>query len=291
MNIGRPLPKKLLVHRNNRRLIAAASKKGGTFTVEYLDPVDGQPDTEEGVDPADVIKVVNSWDLARNGDWFMENQNSAAFPYRLWSKNRNVEQFADRVATFERASIASSARGGYLMFRSWDQMVAWSARKGIAPNGWTLDVSPTKAWVPVGDRRAATSTPAKPCKEGFAKCGRPVELDDEVGLCGRHAAAKRKRDENDARWRAEWEQARVQREEREHREQAAHDWVERLAGEFGVRTEALSDRHAGEVAVNPEGLYGLLVACQIELREMGIEVTELVPIELRHGRRAHGDEV
>ena len=197
---------------------------------------------------------------------------------------------ADGVARYAGPGLASSSRGGFLEFRSWEAVVEWSAAKGIAPAGWTVDRSPVKAWVPVGDRRAVNASPARPCQEAFAKCSRPVPLDDPIGLCGRHAAAKRKRDTNDELRHARLGQARVERRERDERVQAARDWAVRLRDEFGVIVDPLSGDHAGDVALGPEGLYGLLVACAAELRELDVDVAELVPIELRRHRRRQDEE-
>lgn len=284
MSSRNPLPKKMLVHRQSRRLLeSAVENDDGTFNVVYLDPIPGQVDFQSNVPADDVIGVVNSWDLAQPGDWTMRNENSAAFPFELSRKQASVEQFADDVATFHRGGLSSSSRHGSLRFRSWEAMCDWAARKGVAPHGWTVDRAKTKAWVPVGDRRAANRSPHRPCQAAFAACDRPVPVDDAGGLCGRHAAGKKRSDAKQAEWDARWAASEEQAERDEMRRLSAAAWAVRFREQFGISVEPVAATgQAGKVAVSPEGLHGLLATVEVELRQVGIDLADLVPIELRH---------
>lgn len=284
------------MHRSTRRLIVSAKKDGTyvdtdfrgnsterpTWTVVYLDHIDGHPDTESGVLDEDLISAVNSYDIALVGDWFAHTDSSAAV---LSRKKAGVQGFADSTAEFRKGIVGSADK---LVFGSWDLMVAWSAAKGIAVRGWAPDRF--GSWVPVGDRRCTSDVALTPCAEfGCDRVGsemgtvtRTFGRQETALLCKMHMSHANRREAREAERAEAAEERRAQAAEVSNRRAAAQMWAQRLRDEFGVVTASIDgSAYAGKVSINPEGLYGLLVSVAAELRELEIDVTDLVPAELR----------
>jgi hypothetical protein len=281
MDTRKPFPKTTLrSHRNSGRLIAKARQDDdGTFTVTYLDHIDGEPDEESGVPAGDVRKPVNSWDLANN-DWLLTPSYGSATLIKIIAKKSalgrkayaDLSRYADDVAEYVTQG-GGPTFGAHLRFRTWDDTVRWTAAKGIAPNGWSVDRF--GAWVPVGDRRATTASALTPCTA--LGCSRPAAV-DETGLCKMHNTHKIKSDERKAEWDARCEARREDDNRRAALRRSSEEWAQRLADEFGIAAEAAD---GGKVAVSGEGLYGLLSAISVELSEMGVPLADLIPPELR----------
>ena len=157
-------------------------------------------------------------------------------------------------------------------------MVRWTRNKGIAPHGWTVDRF--GAWVPVGDRRAISDQPSTPCAE--LGCDRAATRDT---MCGIHSAAANRRATNKAAREEQHAAADARRNESRRQHEAAQLWAQRLADTFNVTAVAATGTgQRSSVAINGEALYGLLATAAAELREVGIDLTDLVPIELAADR-------
>ena len=281
-------PKDLRVHRNGRRLITAHTPDGdNTFTVTYLDPHDTLPNVEHNVPAADVIKPCNSFDIATAGDYQMDVH--AGHSVSLYAhgarttgrvSRRDLSKLADRTATWVAANTweGGPVTGARLDFKTFDEMVGWTRTKRIAPNGWTVDRF--GGWVPVGDRRATTDHPLTPCAD--RGCDRPATRE---ALCGIHAGAAKRRAANDQVRAAHAAELAEQRCVANRERATAQMWAQRLADTFNVSAVAATGTgQRSSVAINGEALYGLLATAAAELREVGIDLTDLVPIELAADR-------
>jgi hypothetical protein len=282
------LTKNTRVHRNNRRLIATHTPDSDTtYTVTYLDPHPNLPTVEHNVPAGDIIQPRNSHDIAVPGDYAADVSGRNTRLYQHGPRNRgnatrlDLSHLADRTATWtpNESWVGGLVTGARLDFKTFDDMVRWTRTKGIAPNGWTVDRF--GGWVPVGDRRAHTATPSAPCAD--IGCDRPATRND---LCGIHSAAavrvaanKAERDQRQAQAREQADEARRQRE-------TAELWAQRLADTFNIHATPATGRDLrSSVALNGEALYGLLAAAAAELREVGVNLTDLVPIELAADRQ------
>lgn len=142
---------------------------------------------------------------------------------------------------------------------------------------------PCEAVVNTGDSRLSS----------WAICSRPAveppvfvsEMGSrEVRACKMHVAAQKRRDDNMARWRAEWDERDRKRDHASAMDQASREWAERLVAELGVKAEAHHHRGDAEglrVLVEPERLYRQVVSLLDELRGLGLdELSTFVPGEV-----------
>ena len=272
-----PFPKNprkaLRQHRNTRRLIGHFSDNGdGTTAVVYLDPIEGQADAEI-IPSGDCIRVPNSLHASVKGDWMLDGPTHL---FRVGSKagtRLDISRMSDQSAEWIAANYwqGGMVQGGFLGFADFDAMAAWTARKGIAPKGWTVDWF--GAWVPVGDRRARYGTTMRPCAD--SGCNRPCK--DDLSLCAIHANAEAKRQASNERWAAESAARRERWSEQQRSRQVAEMWADRIRSDFNIKATA----NDNGVVMNGEGLHGLLAAVSVELRELGINLDDLIGRELR----------
>lgn len=272
-----PFPKNprktLRQHRNTRRLIVRHASNGdGTTTVTYLDQIAGMPDSEVIADD-DCIETFNSWCHMVEGDWMLSGYTRLFSAGRKHGTRLDVSKMADSTAEWQEKSYwqGGMVDGAHLKFENFDTLVAWTAKKGIAPKGWTVDWF--GGWVPVGDRRARFDVASRPCTE--LDCGRPCK--DDLTLCAIHENGRAKREANTIRWNAEYDARRERDRERQRSLQAAEMWADRIRSDFNIQAVASSSG----VALNGEGLHGLLAAVSVELRELGINLDDLIGRELR----------
>ena len=199
-----------------------------------------------------IINAVNSSALRIAGDWYL-TWESGPFHLCMFRVGYNLESRAGTDPTQVRPTSELQGfrynRTGGLAFRDWEALAAWSAGRQV-PQAWTTDRF--GGWVPVDFPYATSTEPARPC----TSCGRRAPLD--ATLCAMHAAGKARRDEGDRQRQERWAAQAAQRRRDAQSDRAAGDWAERIAQEFKVAVRPAADG-SGNVTINPEGLYALLV--------------------------------
>lgn len=241
---------------------------GSTVTVEFVHTGDSRV-IDDVVDHT-IRKVVNSWDLAVDGELIASRDTDG---WTLHSKNRNLRGWADKRGTLP--PQPQSLNSNVIVFKTFDEMVTWAVANRKTTDTWGPDRF--GCWVP-GDSWRVTAT-GIPCPGTFMnKCTR-IAVNDG-GLCNVHAGHQRKRlekqaerDERNAERQAE---SKRRAETRRSIDETIDELTPLLASldirpELMVRGVGDGDRDRIGILLDAESMATIvrLAAEAVELRQFG----------------------
>ena len=179
------------------------------------------------------------------------------------------------------------ADGKQYGFKSWAGLAKW-ARENLGVTGWErISVNRMGAWFPNND---STDVPCEITVHRddwhMSPCGRVAltdepkirEMGGDVHACKMHLNGARKRAENSARWKAEWDAKGEAREAEKERRKAEEDFAAILRGKgFNVVVGKGDDKRIG-VVFNGEVAVALVEQFELLAREMEIPAEDVAEI-------------
>jgi hypothetical protein len=99
----------------------------------------------------------------------------------------------------------------------------------------------------------------------------------EVPLCGVHLAGRRRRQANDEKRQAEWEESRARAQREDQNKQAAQDYCDRIAHyDITAHPAKVDGRYDGSVAIQGETVMKVIEQLVLLGREMEIGEDEII---------------